>query len=539
MSSDEDHSIQSSSKILEKSKIRIPAWAGGNTIDLTEDLQYPSSTIRDNPGNNMGWPTDITDCPPTYDPRYVDLTTQNEPDRGQFSPIQPENLWTEETEEQAQDAETSSDASFEFDSDEEASQGGQSESMHDGESDESDEDDDMRATDWDEYEEYDSRSGMHILNSHFKVALLTISGSPKLTTERDDHDDIGMVEDAILAAPLPPMTDAEDDAFPHEAEIPLEDHTMEQVVQNHTSTVGKAELLADSQLPPIEHPDMNTCPSNESAHASLIQLPSFLETVAMAAPFYERAGSQAKQILNPPSPQSQPQEQPQSEESRLSEGSEEMEVTLASNLDAPDVGIPTPLSPSKYVGQPTAATSAWSASGDKFLNSPPQEPTVADDKASSMLDETSAYQFELSKKAVDTEAQLNTAAKRTPPSIENIVEPPLQSESGVNESDVKAIESTKRKAEEISHESSVEMSHNTPGEGTKASERAIKRPCTSKLTWHPHDPKRAIIASSRSLNSGVPAPHTHRMKRVAEVVGYAALGGVAVMSALIATAPTL
>ncbi|EQL03994.1 FHA domain protein [Ophiocordyceps sinensis CO18] len=131
-----------------------------------------------------------------------------------------------------------------------------------------------------------------------------------------------------------------------------------------------------------------------------------------------------------------------------------------------------------------------------------------------VLDETSAYQFELSKKAAATNAALSKAA---------YIEPRTDPERPSDDQP-----SRKRKAEEISEP--------TPEEeriGIEASEDAARTPSMPVI----------CAAHARSLKALVNEVEgsrpSKRLRRAAEVFGFAAIGGVAVISALIATAPAL
>jgi hypothetical protein len=184
-------------------------------------------------------------------------------------------------------------------------------------------------------------------------------------------------------------------------------------------------------------------------------------------------------------------------------------------------------------------------SGVRFLNTPhvpfhQVEPETVN--AESVLDETSAFSFEQSKKAsaiaepvTDTlshaavsqeidfeETHTLTEAAPTLISTEIIKD---ESAKGTKESS-ETPKSSKRKAEEIS-ELITEEELMESGEPLTP-QQATCRP-----------PKRAAGYLHRETRAAVAPPPPKRLRRMAEVVGYATLGGVAVMSALIATAPTL
>lgn len=132
--------------------------------------------------------------------------------------------------------------------------------------------------------------------------------------------------------------------------------------------------------------------------------------------------------------------------------------------------------------------------------------------SSPVLDETSAYRFELSKKVVATE--------------EVILNQPCPDARACSEQPVDVRPSQKRKAENISESTEEQMA-------VEVSE-----------DLHCYTPSpRTCIAHTRSWkavgNEAEGSRATKRLCRAAEVFGYAALGGVAVISALIATAPAL
>ncbi|KAJ4265453.1 hypothetical protein NW762_004741 [Fusarium torreyae] len=198
-----------------------------------------------------------------------------------------------------------------------------------------------------------------------------------------------------------------------------------------------------------------------------------------------------------------------------------------------------------------AADSDLASSGIKFINSPPGELAEATN-TEPILDESSAWQFELSKKASDavenaTEAAIESmdapieATVEADVDTEKVVEPledPVQEPNKDEDNNAEVIEavlneslgtprSVKRKADDISQL--------TPGEERMGSySRLIHRRTISRIAKN-----RALEKLRQEASAAVAPPPHKRLRRVAEVVGYAALGGVAVMSALIATAPTL
>ena len=169
-------------------------------------------------------------------------------------------------------------------------------------------------------------------------------------------------------------------------------------------------------------------------------------------------------------------------------------------------------------------------SGAKFLNTPLTNDvvTAATVRAPSpFLNETSAYQFEMSKKATEAEVDSEKSANM---SIKSIVEETRPDKVAPN----------KRKADEISQSSPEEEEEvvvQTNGEGapvkTCESNKTRKQEPVNSLRSAPLPLQHAMSTSSNE-----PRP-PKRLRRAAEVFGYAAIGGIAVMSALIATAPAL
>ena len=168
-----------------------------------------------------------------------------------------------------------------------------------------------------------------------------------------------------------------------------------------------------------------------------------------------------------------------------------------------------------------APDSTLLASGAKFLSSPLQEPSkVHPVLTPPELDETSAFQFEQSKKAAEVDA---AASKQTHMDIKDLVDTHPIGQA----SEDKQL-SKKRKAADISD---LTQEIDGPYVGPK-DELAPAQPNSSY--------SRPEAASPATANSASEANRpTKRIRRAAEAFGYVALGGVAVMSALIASAPTL
>ena len=133
--------------------------------------------------------------------------------------------------------------------------------------------------------------------------------------------------------------------------------------------------------------------------------------------------------------------------------------------------------------------------------------------------ETSTYQSESFKGPRDTELAI---LKRTRLGINDIVDQTPEDEA----------HSRKRKAADISQL--------TPEEEITEAEIQASIPRAKTGADRPPDAAEPIERPSAAAANPVSSePQTKRLRRVVEVFGYAALGGVAVMSALIATAPAL
>ncbi|KND86678.1 Uncharacterized protein TOPH_08698 [Tolypocladium ophioglossoides CBS 100239] len=168
-----------------------------------------------------------------------------------------------------------------------------------------------------------------------------------------------------------------------------------------------------------------------------------------------------------------------------------------------------------------ASTSTLLASGAKFLSSPLQER----DKEHLVLtppelDETSAYQFERSKKAAEDDA---AASRRTHVAINDLVDV-----YPIGQAPEDGQPSNKRKAADISKLA--------PEDGCASAELVDEHASTQPDSSLPRPVAPSPAPAADESEANRPAK---RIRRAAEVFGYVALGGVAVMSALIASAPTL
>jgi hypothetical protein len=158
-------------------------------------------------------------------------------------------------------------------------------------------------------------------------------------------------------------------------------------------------------------------------------------------------------------------------------------------------------------------------SGAEFLKSPLKEhPGLEDAAATPDFDESSAYQFEVTKKAI-TQQQQKVEFSNAEVGASQPIEPQEKSLHGKR----KAVEMSEMTAEEIP------FAEVDPTQGS------------SSLSARPrsHDDSAMDISEIDGQHSGPNEPQAKRLRKAAEIFGYAAIGGVAVMSALIATAPAL
>lgn len=152
-------------------------------------------------------------------------------------------------------------------------------------------------------------------------------------------------------------------------------------------------------------------------------------------------------------------------------------------------------------------------SGAEFLNSPLKEhPGLENTTPPLDLDETSAYQFEVTKNAITQQQQTLFSAPET-----NAGQPIAQQERS-SHGKRKAVEISELTAEEIPYAERVSIQG------------------SSSFTPRTRDNSAMDIDDHHSGPNESP---TKRLRKAAEIIGYAAIGGVAVMSALIATAPAL
>jgi hypothetical protein len=190
------------------------------------------------------------------------------------------------------------------------------------------------------------------------------------------------------------------------------------------------------------------------------------------------------------------------------------------------------------------------SSGLRYLATPPEHVETTTTSVEPELDDSSAWAFQESKKSSGVEVTTETTEKvvaqendadvvedgdaQPAEALEaaelvkpvKAVEPakPVEAAKAAEPVTIPAPESTatKRKAEEISQLTTEEQISND-----RQSRRQAHRRSRMQSTARPRH------------TAALGPPPTKRLRRMAEAVGYVALGGAAVMSVLIATAPAL
>jgi hypothetical protein len=188
-------------------------------------------------------------------------------------------------------------------------------------------------------------------------------------------------------------------------------------------------------------------------------------------------------------------------------------------------------------------------SGTKFLNTPIEHPLESPNVVPA-LDDSSAFKFQESKRA------LGLVGSTTKATHEAVVV-----QSNVTAEVIDSVESSRDTAHESAsildnENKEVETTRDSglPHQITRKSKRKAgdisvvtpeeRRTSTRDSVFYRRPAFRvgkaqAVRNLRRATSAALAPPAQKRLRRMAEVVGYAALGGVAVMSALIATAPTL
>lgn len=258
----------------------------------------------------------------------------------------------------------------------------------------------------------------------------------------------------------------------------------------------------------------------------------------------------------------------QADKSDFFQAREENKAMLASQMNQyqsryPPVGLPNSHGSSHVA---SSQDNHLVASSLQFLNSPTKDelPTPVPAEGT-LLDDTSAYSFEISKKAAQARNDSGTTEKDeiTHKSLfrELSHEQSCNTASAIEERPVSKMDDVQCSTpeEEQPAVASGNIDLETKLSGKKRKIDAISRTTLEEehLVLAPLGNKRpdpessistAVLANTHAVSRNLQSPHVSyheqvrpikRLRRAAEVFGYVALGGVAVMSALIATAPAL
>ncbi|KAK7423637.1 hypothetical protein QQZ08_008992 [Neonectria magnoliae] len=569
-SSDDDHSIRNSSDILRNTKIRPAAFPSSSPsqspIDLTVNDQYPLSNVRgaDEYNTNALLPVPTT-SKPIQQVAYVDLSSpppEQVTEYNGFSPISPEAGWMLEGEEDG-DINLSDSTDMDTDNSQEDDSLSQipvpSPLPSDAPSEGADEDDlDMEEDDFAEQDEFeDGEYGSDRLEESTsrendgpldQFPLPEVSGEVRdeISSLADNiHDDVDVNTAASTAGATASETAAQD------------------TFENDTSPQDPAGYIMHAQLPPIEQPKVGFPPWVQPCFMQPLRLPSISEAVPPYPPSQSTGTTTMAEVMGAKTGKFEYfAARAENKNNALPSGMANcINKAPTTRTKSPDCAVVTNDMPQQFHATDTSAPeqvksgateakpaqaapsnrlapSEWTASGVHFLNSPLDETQEPLQAKAPVLDETSAYQYELSKKAVTSPTPEATtvetqvpSAKRTHMEISDI----LEASSEIRDQQATP-RSSKRKAERISEllpEECVPERVELKGPKQLASVVASKDYPMGSL----YVPIADMSASTTSDSYG--PPPAKRLRRVAEVIGIAALGGVAVMSALIATAPTL
>ncbi|KAF4464254.1 hypothetical protein FALBO_8907 [Fusarium albosuccineum] len=594
--SEDDQQVDKSYEILRTMKIHPAAFPSSSPsrspIDLTND-QYPLSSVRGDADLMAGAIPEVSSTmkhPEITDARNALYSRGELEDTHEDASASPDGGWPfseveGDADEQDEDEEDHINLSQSTDVDTESSHCEESDDLSVDYAassiaeDYNDPEVDMDEDDFEEHDEFECDEGMDRLQYDDRTIVDLLPDFPRPQYVPGNSMNEALIEEfpAMDETPAGPRLTALGTISTEPQEVDsVESMAPQSQRSNHgkSAQVGAVDYLLNPAVPSIEPTSTFTS----------VRLPSISEAVAMS-PYkpsqnsglvstaeamgrktgkYEFFAARAENKANAFPSSSQPQTQ-QMHQVRIEVPAPQRATSFP--FDEPEtiapVGAAIPMvfgaapsqhtTPQETEEQPRTpkeqelrlGDSELAASGADFLNTPPQEPETPCPKADLALDETSAYQFELSKKAVDA-AKITTESTEEPMepvqmngqevSDEAMVTPPdviqephnaEEVESGATNEAPRDLPETprpvKRKAEDISQLTPEEEHVHT----TRRRRRGVKsRPLGTEI---PRLPISTVVAP----------PPTKRLRRVAEVVGYAALGGMAVMSALIATAPTL
>ncbi|KAL7909715.1 hypothetical protein GGI35DRAFT_395687 [Trichoderma velutinum] len=194
-------------------------------------------------------------------------------------------------------------------------------------------------------------------------------------------------------------------------------------------------------------------------------------------------------------------------------------------------------------------------SGAEFLKSPLKEHlevNIRSEEDTLDFDESSAYQFEVTKAALQQQRQQQQVEHQEPLQQQE----PVQQEEQVQNQQQQPQQQPQPQAELRSVHADADQPMESPEKAVRNKRKAmeISEMTAEEIPFAELTPVQissppsaepssvddsAMDISPADIHSGAEEPQVKRLRKAAEIFGYAALGGVAVMSALIATAPTL
>ncbi|KAF7536852.1 hypothetical protein G7Z17_g12969 [Cylindrodendrum hubeiense] len=575
-SSDDDQSVRISSDILRSSNIRPAAYPSSSPSPPVEVIcidQYPLSNVRgDDDYNTNALPPVASSANPVQEVTYVDLSSpspEQVPEYNGFSPISPEAGWMVGAEMEECDINLSESTDMDTDSSQGADSPSQSPSpspsLHPSSipNDYDNQDAlDIEEHDFEEHDEFEDRE--YGSEQRDEPVSPEIDDVADQFTAPDSH---GNIEDLVTGITFNVHEEIESTA----AEASTSDNAGQDIHHNECNPLGGVGYMLNTQLPPIEQPKVVFPPWAQPFYSQPLRLPSISEampayTTNQAAGTktgaellgaktgkYEFFAARAENKMH-----ALPCGMATSSSSIPAIHSESSEHTATANVmpqhspaadsSTPQQSTPSPAEPLQPQTDPSGrlAPSEWTASGVQFLNSPLEETQETREplhEEPPVLDDTSAYQFELSKKAatgptteshmVDTQTQTRSA-KRTHMEISDI----LEASNEIRDQQTPSDRPSKRKAEEISELLSEDRAIEDAPRATQKRIRSLS--AQRRFRTFLRRTHQAPVANMTAPTAVEPPiqPPAKRLRRVAEVVGIAALGGVAVMSALIVTAPT-
>ncbi|KAM5352253.1 hypothetical protein ACJ41O_004976 [Fusarium nematophilum] len=580
--SEDDQQVRNSYEILRTMKIHPAAFPSSSPsrspIDLTSNDQYPLSNVRDDVDHTLGaiLPLNSIEKPlegavglhlPLLQPEASTEDVSVSPDPGwPFSDV--------EEDEDEEDDDINLSQSTDMDTESSHADDSDNESIDDSRSISPYHDQDSEGLDEQDFAEHDGFSDSDCEDCQWQDYLSVIDfcsdnsghlGGPVNEAPVEELPDADDVPSHLLET-ISTATSSETKALPAEAPAAgpsqLADH------EKSSTQVGAVSYLLNSDLPPIEPanffvtastPPPQRLPSISEAMTlgryTPSQKPDFRTTAEIMGEktgkfeyFAARAENRANALGSYPQPAKQPLRKARVEAS-------DHQVWPGLSVDEGEATVVDPQTSNQAEkealevqtdGGLRLADSALTASGVNFLNTPPEEPEVPFTDAALILDETSAYHFEVSKRAAE---ELKATSQ------EESTEPTKKSCAGFNALVESSDNAPQDAAPDVGGDAeladiALSQSAETPRSKRKAEDMSQLTPeeerfesRTARLGRRRHYRTKSKARAPEmtqpvDLVAATPPP-TKRLRRVAEVVGYAALGGVAVMSALIATAPAL